>query len=571
MNKIVYLRKAAMDQITSLCDLNYRQKQEYDVYGAMTNITGDCVIDRTNYFWDYINTNSIYSRIPELDLTMNAGVGEYMNIVAEEYTSKYAKVFVSWSGGIDSTAVLVSLLKARKSKDQISILHTKASIEEYPWFYNEYKDDAVFELMPTDTVNEYCAWMTDQIKHNPNYILLDGHGGDCMFTMLRYILPIPPIPDLYANRSKFIDDFFKTMSNSNVDNKQLYINCTQNWHDMVRTSNIVIPGYDKEVFIRLMEEHIDNSGMKISNTFHFLWWLTFCFGFNFLIFSQGRRHAIDQPHFFKKLNFQSFYEHDLMQQWNMFVHHKDLMPYECLRDHKWAFKEYIYNFTNDSEYMNNKNKKPSWPTQFNQVQTKMTPVPLLYDDQHFFIVSGSEKRQLDKFLGYINTDKVKIKELSDMTKEMHVTLDLSCCKGPDGYPDVRVSMDNQDYWSGKVIDNHIVEFTHTVAYTDDNNTISIHFEGSDFKKYILDESGFPVNGTTLIINSIKIEKLQPLYDNDDTSGTIYTNDSVNVPGYNVYNLEKGELHIDGKIISLIDRISETGSWKFSLEHPFSLN
>ena len=66
MNKIVYLRKAAMDQITSLCDLNYRQKQEYDVYGAMTNITGDCVIDRTNYFWDYINTNSIYSRIPEL-------------------------------------------------------------------------------------------------------------------------------------------------------------------------------------------------------------------------------------------------------------------------------------------------------------------------------------------------------------------------------------------------------------------------------------------------------------------------------------------------------------------------
>ena len=72
--------------------------------------------------------------------------------------------YVMWSGGIDSTCILASLLKAPKVlTDQLVIVCNQASIDENPYFYNRFIKD---KLTTVDT---------DQFKvnsENYNKILL---------------------------------------------------------------------------------------------------------------------------------------------------------------------------------------------------------------------------------------------------------------------------------------------------------------------------------------------------------------------------------------------------------------
>ena len=115
---------------------------------------------------------------------------------------------------------------------------------------------------------------------------------------------------------------------------------------------------NKQLFINMMDEHIDYNNIHISNAYHFFWWLIFCFGFQKMSCNLIKYKNIIN------LNYSAFYTHELMQKWSMYVHHKDLLSMESILDHKLPFKNYIYKFTNDKNYRNNKNKESSWSRGF---------------------------------------------------------------------------------------------------------------------------------------------------------------------------------------------------------------
>ena len=63
--------------------------------------------------------------------------GNIMDKRAVEYieAGKGKPLCVHWSGGVDSTALLVALLKHVEKPSDITVIFTPESVQEYIWFY----------------------------------------------------------------------------------------------------------------------------------------------------------------------------------------------------------------------------------------------------------------------------------------------------------------------------------------------------------------------------------------------------------------------------------------------------
>lgn len=91
------------------------------------------------------------------------------------------KLYVFWSGGLDSTAALLCLMHFA-SKDKLCILYTDKSLEEYPGFFesvitNSY-DSVKFTMSTiTQTVNSSCT----------NGVVVTGEIGDQIFGSIMWL------------------------------------------------------------------------------------------------------------------------------------------------------------------------------------------------------------------------------------------------------------------------------------------------------------------------------------------------------------------------------------------------
>lgn len=115
------------------------------------------------------NDSSIDSMTQEYDALIETLVKNAIDLC----NAKNKKLAVWWSGGIDSTAVLVAVLKSTTEKFQRENLVIRGdinSIEEYPNFYQKYILNKL-EFLPANLIN----YFDDQ------YINIDGAGGDTVF------------------------------------------------------------------------------------------------------------------------------------------------------------------------------------------------------------------------------------------------------------------------------------------------------------------------------------------------------------------------------------------------------
>lgn len=72
----------------------------------------------------------------------------------------------------------------------------------------------------------------------------------------------------------------------------------------------------------------------------------------------------------------------------------------------------------------------------------------------------------------------------------------------DTCPDVRVLLDDKEYFSGPVFGEETVEFD---AEIDNNFTLNVEFAGNDPKNFILDRNGLPTNSIEITVENILLE------------------------------------------------------------------
>jgi hypothetical protein len=256
--------------------------------------------------------------------------GKVIEYIADEFCKRINQSdqtpYICWSGGIDSTSILVSLLKVANTEflKKLVVLHDQSSIQENAYFYHKFIDKKI-RTEPLDTF----SITADNYKQ---IVLLDGEAGNqCLGWRSINVLAYHREFDLLAQPWRNIQDF-----------------------------NSILPGCT-EFARQMICDSIPHAPISIDSVYDFLWWTNFNFKFDDVLLRKAHSYTqnlnADQCQYFWKNNLNRFYAHPLMQQWSMLS--KDLRREKTKILGKYHAKEYIYNFDHNELWYVNKKEESS--------------------------------------------------------------------------------------------------------------------------------------------------------------------------------------------------------------------
>lgn len=303
-------------------------------------LNGISAVDRTGML-NKFKTN--YVPIPTVG-DFNKSLGQICLETAEQYWVDHDYLEVLWSGGIDSTAATLALLETKPTAKKLVIVCTQDSINEYPLFYDLYK-----EFCQVLTSDEFFS--IDRV--NTSATVITGDGGDQIFGSQ---LVVVDDADLYKTKSTWHGLF----DWPNVF-RQNTIKPTAN---TVNRISVVEPWTkeEKNHLIEKLEQHITACPFPIVSCFDMAWWLNFSTKLNYVavripVVSVDKFNQSQETLDLTKRK--AFYLNDDFQRWSIANH--DLKISTESKTYKQPAKDFIYSITGDADYAVNKKKEPSTP------------------------------------------------------------------------------------------------------------------------------------------------------------------------------------------------------------------
>jgi hypothetical protein len=247
---------------------------------------------------------------------------------------------VLYSGGIDSTLVLISfakILSRAQLRERIHVYMSNDSILENPNFYHEFvrKHCTIRSSEDFTTVLDGC------------HIMVGGEHNDQLFgsDVIGKIAQQHPFNVVHQPYSRqFIIEFFMQTGLSLSD-----ADC---WFDLI-------------------DRHIRQLNAPVSSVFEFFWWLNFIFKWQCVYFrillrvDRFQRGLID--HQFCERYYHHFYSPAYFQRWSM--DNPDLKIKDTWASYKFTAKNLIHDFNKDDNYRDHKLKIGSLSRLFLQKDT----------------------------------------------------------------------------------------------------------------------------------------------------------------------------------------------------------
>ena len=207
---------------------------------------GRCTgVDRTETLTNRFKYR-VLSPIPEIPSTFTKSFNDICFERAQEIVDLGQPISVMWSGGIDSTTALTTLMQTALP-EQITVLFEPRSLKEYPWFFeNHIKGKLKYKILDQH-IHRY--------EQNPNEILVTGNPGDLLFSC-----------SIVINNFKFKDmpwvDIFDQLS--------LFYR---------KNNNEIMFQLEKQSVRYHMRDNIqsflDKAPFEIKTAFDFYWWVNF--------------------------------------------------------------------------------------------------------------------------------------------------------------------------------------------------------------------------------------------------------------------------------------------------------
>lgn len=292
--------------------------------------------------------------------------------IAEQFcnhaTQSGKKVYVCWSGGIDSTAILVSILKIASAEflKNLTVLYSSNCVTENAYFFSYF----IKEKLQSENIDTFSVTPENYDK----IIMVDGEAGNQVMgqTSIHKLI--------YAGRLDLLNQPWRTIKNIN----QLLIGAT----DLAK---------------QLLTESIEHAPVPIETGCDFLWWTNFNFKFDDVLLRKALNYTqhLDpaQSKLFYEQGLYRFYTHPEMQVWSMIA--KDLRRESSKYMPKYIPKKYIFEFDHNEFYFSNKSEEGSSSYAFfNQdVGSKTTGIFALDKDWNKYnIADQCVRTQLGKIL-----------------------------------------------------------------------------------------------------------------------------------------------------------------------------
>lgn len=233
---------------------------------------------------------------------------------------------ILWSGGIDSTLVMVSFLKQASiaQKERITVLLSDNSIAENPRFYEEH----IRGKIATDSSVLFPYML------GSSSIIVGGECNDQIFgsdivgkLMLRFG---PEVAHMPYNRDMFQVFFTEKLGDASL----------------------------AEFYIHTFERLHAASPIPLDSNLLRMWWVNFSLKWQFVYI---RALAFTPPHRQKQITKEylenqhiQFYNTEEFQLWSL--NNPDKRMKDAWNSYKWPCKDIIYSFTKDADYRDHKLK-----------------------------------------------------------------------------------------------------------------------------------------------------------------------------------------------------------------------
>ena len=310
MNRLIWFDFRYVLDHSNFADMKLHD--DFSEYMKVFSATGHAAVDRTKTFNMPVSMQTISplerckSSVQEYADACDSRALQLLSMAEQ----KRLNIYVMWSGGIDSTGMLVALLKNSTSsqKQRITVLLTQGSIRENPQFFKRFIIGKV----------DYSTALDFNIKFdNSTHMLLCASTNDQLFG----------------------SNPFHFNSNASLDKPTV---------EMIQAgmfSSVDIKTAEKIKFI--LENTAASRGIELLTLDHHRCWYQLCFCHQYV---QAR--FLSYFHHTNSENVMEFYNHDDFDQWSMQRYHKPVLSLE----YKKECKQYIFDFDKNQDYMDNKHK-----------------------------------------------------------------------------------------------------------------------------------------------------------------------------------------------------------------------
>jgi len=324
------------------------------------NIT-TTILDRTGN----MNThNYIYDPIPE-DYHTDMSFEECCYESANSLWSLKKPIHVSWSGGIDSTTVLLSMLETKPKDGELFVRYTNESAREFPSLYEKLIRG---KFIPTNSVFDKDYYDL------PDIIRVSGDCGDGVYGTDHGLL---------LSKHHLLD-----MSINNIyhwTTKDLYSKASAKY---VRDEN-------KNEILDAVLEYISYSPIQIKTLFDMYWWIYF----NTKWMDIQLKKTVKWSQSLNWKNHISFYNTPNFQRWSITNH--EIKFQNQLKDFKKPSKEFIHKHFKDEDYRVNKTIRPSGLEVVAVDDMSSNMVKLLLDNGKFWLKNDKIEKHIDEKLEII--------------------------------------------------------------------------------------------------------------------------------------------------------------------------
>jgi hypothetical protein len=297
-----------------------RFRGHFRVYGH-----GATPIDRTERIAFPVKTLNLFL-LPDID-NFDKSYAECCDERAVELLERAEQldvpVYVFWSGGIDSTTVLVSLLKAASAAalERITVLMSAMSVAEYPDFYVEH---IVARKLHRAPAAQFPFLLGER------NLIISGEHNDQLFGS-----------DIIAD-AVLAFGFDKVVAKYDPDLMRAFL--------AERMADDKLADWYTDLYDRLAA----GAPVPLTTNYHRLWWNNFALKwqnvFMRMLSFADRPLTLD----WVKTFYAPFFCTSDFQRWSMC--NLDKRVREDWRGYKWVAKDLIYDFTKDERYRDNKLK-----------------------------------------------------------------------------------------------------------------------------------------------------------------------------------------------------------------------
>jgi hypothetical protein len=261
-------------------------------------------------------THAIASR-----LELSALCDEMGRRLVQEAINSNKEVQVFWSGGIDSTAALVGIIKACTKLDYIEkgvrVLLSDDSVKEYPDFFTRFVKPMRHQFV--------SAPITSHV--DPRKINVTGEHGDQIFGSAKaavYVADGRAFRDYKAALPEILAEYLESTT-------------------------------DADILLQYIEPLFNACPIKLRTVFDAFWWINFSCKWQIVGLRLAVFRVTDVRATFDSLR--HYFSHPSFQVWSL--ENSDKKINGTWESYKMPLKKYIFEFAGDDVYLRTKVKVPS--------------------------------------------------------------------------------------------------------------------------------------------------------------------------------------------------------------------